>query len=136
MIKEVIEPSSASWGGEWGLRRVRLDRPATSSRSSLWPYSVGMLRLSRVVPPAQVEPTHYLPCVYLLTNSSQHQSEHNFIIYPLIILIIVLEDEVIEVSTIPGQAAKNNHFIPSSGTGPAHFGTSSYKMNFRNLEVD
>ena len=43
---------SVSWGGEWGLRRVRLDRPATSSRGSLWPYSVGMLQLSWVVPPA------------------------------------------------------------------------------------
>ena len=61
-----------SWGGEWGLRRVRLDQQAASSRDSLWPYSVGMLRLSWVVPPAQVEPTPFinfvcydLPCVYV-----------------------------------------------------------------------
>ena len=59
--------SSASWGGERGLRRVSLDldQQATSSRDSLWPYSVGMLRLSWVVPPAQVEPTPDLPCVYV-----------------------------------------------------------------------
>ena len=48
---------------------VRLDRQATSSRDSLWPYSMGMLRLSWVVPP---EPTPFinsvccdLPCVYV-----------------------------------------------------------------------
>ena len=48
-------PSSASWGGEWGLRRVRRDQQATCSKDCLWPYSVGMLRPSWGVPPAQVD---------------------------------------------------------------------------------
>ena len=48
-------PSSASWGGEWGLRRVRRGQQATCSKDCLWPYSVGMLRPSWGVPPAQVD---------------------------------------------------------------------------------
>ena len=69
-------PSSASWGGEWRLRRVRLDRRATSSRDSLRPYSVGMLRLSWGVPPAQVTLNpplcvcYDLPCVSVIKRVS------------------------------------------------------------------
>ena len=53
-------PSSASWGGEWGLRRVRRDQQATCSKDCLQPYSVGMLRPSWGVPPAQVD---FINCV-------------------------------------------------------------------------
>ena len=35
-------------------------RSTSSSRDSPWPYSMGMLRLSWVVPPAQVEPTPFI----------------------------------------------------------------------------
>ena len=56
-----------SWGGEWGLRRVRRDRRATSSKDSLWPYSVGMLRPSWGVPPAQVD-FSLTVCVTILTQ--------------------------------------------------------------------
>ena len=36
-------------------RRVRRDQQATCSKDCLWPYSVGMLRPSCGVPPAQVD---------------------------------------------------------------------------------
>ena len=73
---------------------VRLDRRATSSRDSLWLYSVGMLRLSWDVPPAQVEPTPFINsvCVMICHVSKSHMIIHNIYLIPLILCYIIIVD--------------------------------------------
>ena len=59
-VKGLPPRAGEASGGEWGLRRVRRDQQATCSKDYLWPYSVGMLRPSWGVPPAQVD---FINCV-------------------------------------------------------------------------